>query len=214
MPVMGKDAQGRTHAPVAVRALLADAIGGVDEAGRGPLAGSVVAAAVLLRPGQIIPGVRDSKQLSAARRQALVPVIKQQALGWALGSASVAEIDQFNILQATLLAMSRAVAALGSWPALLQVDGNRLPRLPDFPGRLEAVVGGDRHCQAIAAASILAKVSRDEEMLAAHQQFPHYGFDQHKGYPTATHLQALQQCGPCILHRRSFAPVCQAMAVA
>lgn len=182
-------------------------LAGIDEAGRGPLAGPVVAAVVVLAPGQVLPGVRDSKQLSPARRAGLVPLIHREALDWALGEASPEEIDTLNILQATFLAMARAFAGLRHRPDLVQVDGNRLPRLDGYGGRLEAVVGGDRHCPAIAAASILAKVHRDEAMLALHGRYPGYGFAQHKGYPTADHLEALRRHGPSPVHRRSFAPV-------
>lgn len=182
--------------------------GGIDEAGRGPLAGPVVAAIVVLAPGQSIAGVRDSKQLSAGRREVLAADIRREALGWALGAAEPAEIDALNILQATFLAMVRAASALaGAIPPLIRVDGNRLPHLPGYSGRLEAVVGGDRRCQAIAAASILAKVQRDAIMQVLHGEYPQYGFDCHKGYPTAAHRAALHRHGPSPAHRRSFAPV-------
>ena len=175
---------------------------GVDEAGRGPLAGCVVAAAVILqRP---IAGIDDSKKLSARRREQLALVIKQQAHSWALASASVNEIDQINILQASLLAMRRAIEALAQPPRLVLVDGKHSP---DVAMPCRSVVKGDSLIPAISAASILAKTHRDSLMLAQHQQYPQYRFDLHKGYPTRLHLQQLQQHGPCPVHRRSFAPV-------
>jgi len=182
-------------------------IGGVDEAGRGPLAGAVVAAVVVLADGQRIEGVRDSKLLSARQREAAADRIRSEALAWALGRAEVEEIDAFNILNATLLAMQRAVAALPQQPGLLIVDGNRTPELTGFRGRLTALVGADRSCPAVSAASVLAKVARDEEMTRLDVMFPDYGFAEHKGYPTAGHRQALQRLGPCAAHRRSFRPV-------
>ena len=177
---------------------------GVDEAGRGPLAGPVYAAAVILDPQAPIDGVRDSKVLTAARREALSREIRERALAWAIASASVGEIDGLNILQATLLAMQRAVDALSIEPALARVDGNRPPRLRCV---VQTLVGGDAIDPAISAASILAKCARDEAMLALHERFPHYRFDRHKGYPTAEHLALLREHGPCPEHRRSFAPV-------
>ena len=177
---------------------------GVDEAGRGPLAGPVYAAAVILDPQAPIAGVRDSKVLTAARREALSREIRERALAWAIASASVGEIDALNILQATLLAMQRAVDALSIEPTLARVDGNRSPRLRCV---VQTLVGGDAIDPAISAASILAKCARDEAMLALHERFPHYRFDRHKGYPTAEHLALLRQHGPCPEHRRSFAPV-------
>lgn len=179
-------------------------IAGVDEAGRGPLAGPVVAAAVLLHPARPIAGLGDSKKLSARQRDRLFDLIRQQALGWAIAGASVAEIDRLNILQATLLAMQRAVAALRPRPEQVLVDGNRLPVL-DVPAR--AIVHGDARVAQIAAASILAKVHRDRWCLAADQRWPQYGFAAHKGYGTAAHMAALQAHGPCVQHRYSFAPV-------
>lgn len=179
---------------------------GVDEAGRGPLAGPVVAAAVILDPARPIAGLNDSKKLSAKRREALAVLIREQALAWAVAEASVEEIDRINILQASLLAMQRAVAALAIRPQSALIDGNRCPRL-DCPA--EALVGGDGRSAPIAAASILAKTVRDELMLAMHQRFPCYDFARHKGYPTAAHLAVLRQHGPCSEHRRSFAPVAQ-----
>jgi ribonuclease HII len=177
---------------------------GVDEAGRGPLAGPVVAAAVILDPLHPISGLNDSKKLSAKRREALAVLIRQHAIAWAVASASVAEIDQLNILYATMLAMQRAVAGLTIRPVGALVDGNRCPVL-DVP--CEAVIKGDSKNAAIAAASILAKTARDAEMLALHAQYPMYGFDQHMGYPTAVHLRALEEHGASAVHRRSFGPV-------
>jgi ribonuclease HII len=179
-------------------------IAGVDEVGRGPLAGDVVAAAVILDPRRPIAGLRDSKKLSAARREALAAEIRRCATGWALGRASVAEIDQLNILQASLLAMHRAVSALVPQPGYVLVDGNRLPR---WPYRSEPVVRGDDRVPAIAAASILAKVQRDGELAALDRRYPGYGFASHKGYPTAAHLAALRTLGVTPAHRRSFSPV-------
>ena len=188
-------------------------IAGVDEAGRGPLAGPVVAAAVVLAPGQHIEGVRDSKQLTARRRALLAGVIEREAVAVSLGRAEAAEIDELNILQATLLAMVRALQGLEALPELLQVDGNQLPPLGGYAGEARAIVGGDRLCLAVAAASILAKVSRDSEMLILDERYPGYGFAAHKGYPTALHRAALVRLGPCPEHRRSFAPVRSAMQV-
>jgi len=185
-------------------------IAGVDEAGRGPLAGEVVAAAVILDPRRPIDGLRDSKKLSAPRRDALAAAIRERALAWAIASASVAEIDELNILQASLLAMHRAVQALDPQPGFVQVDGNRLPR---WQYAAEAVVGGDDLVPAIAAASILAKVHRDNALIALDAQYPGYGFATHKGYPTAAHLQALESLGVTPMHRRSFAPVKKVLAL-
>ncbi len=182
-------------------------VAGIDEAGRGPLAGAVVAAAVVLAPGQILPGVRDSKQLSAARREALVDGIRSAALDWSIGIATHVEIDELNILHATMLAMSRAFAGLRQPPDLVQIDGNRAPQLSGFAGTVETVIGGDRSCPAISAASVLAKVYRDQLMMELHAEYPGYGFDRHKGYPTVEHRAALLALGPCPVHRRSFAPV-------
>ena len=179
---------------------------GVDEAGRGPLAGPVVAAAVILDPGQPIVGLNDSKKLSAKRREALAIEIRQKAVAWAVAEATVEEIDRLNILQASLLAMQRAVAGLAVAPERAFIDGNRCPVLP-CPS--EAVVGGDGKVEQIAAASILAKTARDATMLELHALYPHYAFDRHMGYPTALHLQALREFGACPVHRRSFAPVAQ-----
>ncbi|MFZ1640800.1 MAG: ribonuclease HII [Candidatus Contendobacter sp.] len=179
-------------------------IAGVDEVGRGPLAGPVVAAAVILDPARPIRGLADSKKLSATRREQLAAEIRAKALAWALGRAEVAEIDRINILQAALLAMQRAVAALSIVPEKALVDGNRCPVLA-CP--CEAIVKGDATIPAISAASILAKVARDAELCKLHDRYPHYGFARHKGYPTATHREALRRHGPCPEHRRSFAPV-------
>jgi ribonuclease HII len=179
-------------------------VAGVDEAGRGPLAGPVIAAAVILDPSHPIAGLADSKTLNPSRREALAATIRQHALAWSVGRAEVDEIDTLNILQATMLAMQRAVAGLTLAPGLVQVDGNRLPSLP-CPA--EAIVKGDAKVAAISAASILAKVTRDAEMMQLHRQYPGYGFDIHKGYPTPTHLEALERLGVSPIHRRSFAPV-------
>jgi len=179
-------------------------LAGVDEVGRGPLAGDVVAAAVILDPERPIEGLRDSKKLSEPRRVELAQQIREQALAWSIARASVAEIDELNILQASLLAMHRAVSALQPQPGYVLVDGNRLPR---WHYASEPVVKGDDRVPAIAAASILAKVQRDSELIALDRQYPGYGFAAHKGYPTAAHLQALQSLGVTPQHRRSFAPV-------
>jgi ribonuclease HII len=182
------------------------AIAGVDEAGRGPLAGPVFAAAVVLDSRCEIEGLADSKTLTPGVREQLAKVIKQQAIGWALGRAGVADIDRLNILQATLLAMSRAVVGLPVPTRLVLVDGNRAPPLA-CP--VQTIIGGDARIPQIAAASILAKVARDAEMCALDPYFPVYGFAQHKGYATPAHLQALQRHGVSPIHRRSFAPVRQ-----
>lgn len=177
---------------------------GVDEVGRGPLAGPVVAAAVILDPARPIAGLKDSKQLSERKREALAAQIRSDALAWALGRAEVEEIDAINILQASLLAMQRAVAALSLAPELVLVDGNHCPRLA-CPA--QAIVKGDNLVPAISAASILAKVSRDREMLDLDARYPGYGLAQHKGYPSKAHLAALQTLGASPVHRRSYAPV-------
>lgn len=177
---------------------------GVDEAGRGPLAGPVVAAAVILDPRRPIEGLRDSKQLAPARRDELAVTIQRRALAWAVALATVEEIDRVNILQASLLAMRRAVERLDPAPAFALIDGNRLPAI-DIPA--QAVIGGDASVPAIAAASILAKTHRDALMRALDASYPQYGFARHFGYATPEHLEALRRCGPCPLHRRSFAPV-------
>lgn len=184
--------------------LFDDLVCGIDEAGRGPLAGTVVAAAVILDPARPIAGLNDSKKLSAARREALAPEIREKALAWCVAEASVAEIDRLNILHATMLAMQRAVAGLAVAPERALVDGNRCPKL-EVPA--EAVVKGDGKVACIAAASILAKTARDAAMLDLHRLYPDFGFDRHMGYPTADHLARLQQHGPSPVHRRSFGPV-------
>lgn len=195
----------RPDAPAyATTVVAADRVCGVDEAGRGPLAGPVFAAAVVLDPARPIAGLRDSKQLTPARREALAEAIRERALGWALGRASVSEIDRLNVLQATMFAMHRAVAGLPWMPDLARVDGDRAPPLPC---RVQTIVRGDAIEPCISAASILAKTARDAAMLRLHHRFPGYGFDRHKGYPTAEHLEALRRLGPCAAHRRSFAPV-------
>ena len=177
---------------------------GVDEAGRGPLAGPVTAAAVMLDPGRPIDGLRDSKKLSAAARERLADEIRERAVAWCVAEASVAEIDQLNILQATMLAMQRAVAGLGRAPDDVMVDGNRCP---NWAWRSQAVVKGDDKIAAIAAASILAKTTRNQFMCRLHDEYPAYGFARHMGYGTAAHLDALKAHGACPQHRRSFAPV-------
>lgn len=177
---------------------------GVDEAGRGPLAGPVVAAAVVLDPLFPIDGLRDSKKLSAAHRERLAVLIRERAYAWSVGRADAGDIDRINILQATLLAMARAVAGLPTPPRHVLVDGLHCPRLPCS---VEAVVGGDRRIASISAASILAKVTRDAEMVQLDRRYPQYGFRRHKGYPTVEHREALLQHGPCPIHRRTFAPV-------
>ena len=179
-------------------------LAGVDEVGRGPLAGDVVAAAVILDPENPIPGLRDSKKLTAAKREVMAVLIRERALCWSIGRSSVAEIDDINILQASLLAMHRAVLGLKQQPGYVLVDGNRLPRW-SYPS--EPVVKGDDRVPAIAAASIIAKVQRDGEMLLLEQRYPGYGFARHKGYPTAFHMQALRDLGVTPVHRRSFKPV-------
>jgi ribonuclease HII len=181
---------------------------GVDEAGRGPLVGAVVAGAVVLDPLNPILGLKDSKRLTPARREALYAEIVLKAKAWGVGEASPLEIDQVNILQATMLAMQRAVddlcKRLGCWPDKALIDGNRCPRLP-IPA--EAIVKGDSKEPAISAASIVAKVTRDRQMEDLHTRYPDYGFLQHMGYPTPVHLAALRQWGACPEHRRSFSPV-------
>ena len=181
---------------------------GVDEAGRGPLVGSVVAGAVVLNPNNPIAGLKDSKKLTPAKREYLYEQIMLKAKAWGIGEASPEEIDQINILQATMLAMRRAVedlaSRLGSWPEKALIDGNRCPELP-IPA--EAIVKGDTKEPAISAGSILAKVTRDRQMAILHERFPQYGFAQHMGYPTAAHFAALKEFGVCEEHRRSFSPV-------
>lgn len=183
---------------------------GIDEAGRGPLAGPVVAAAVILDPERPIAGLNDSKKLSEKKRDALAEIIRERALAWAVAEATVEEIDRLNILQATMLAMQRAVAALSVKAESAMVDGNRCPRL-DIP--CEAVVKGDGKIASIAAASILAKTVRDAGMLVLHAQYPQYGFDRHMGYPTAAHFAALESHGASPVHRRSFGPVARQLSL-
>ncbi|USR41249.1 ribonuclease HII [Ectopseudomonas hydrolytica] len=184
--------------------LVEELVAGVDEVGRGPLCGAVVTAAVILDPLRPIIGLNDSKKLTEARREVLFDEIREKALAWCIARAEVEEIDRLNILHATMLAMQRAVEGLSVTPKLALIDGNRCPRLalPSAP-----VVKGDSRVPAIAAASILAKVSRDREMLEMDRRYPGYGIAGHKGYPTPVHLEALQRLGPTPIHRRSFAPV-------
>lgn len=177
---------------------------GVDEAGRGPLAGPVFAAAVILDPARPIPGLRDSKKLTAARRDELAVIIRRDALAWSVTQCCESEIDELNILHATMLAMRRAIDCLRHAPTLALIDGNRCP---PATVRCVPIVGGDDLVDAISAASILAKTGRDAALLDLHQVYPQYGFDQHKGYPTAMHLERLQQHGVSPVHRRSYAPV-------
>ncbi|OOZ37086.1 ribonuclease HII [Solemya velesiana gill symbiont] len=179
-------------------------IAGVDEVGRGPLAGPVVAAVVILDPGREIAGLADSKKLTEKRRERLDEEIKSCSLAWALGRAEVEEIDRLNILQASLLAMKRAVEALSVAPHHALVDGNRCPQLLCSA---EAIVGGDNSVPVISAASIIAKVARDREMIALDERYPGYGLAKHKGYPTKAHLEALAELGVTEIHRRSFGPV-------
>ena len=177
---------------------------GVDEAGRGPLAGPVFAAAVILDPARPIAGLRDSKKLTAARREALAIEIRTHALSWAIAECSEAEIDDLNILHASMLAMRRAIDSLHRRPTLALIDGNRCPVIAL---RCDAIIGGDDRVVEISAASILAKTARDAALLQLHAQYPHYGFDQHKGYPTALHLARLRLHGVSPVHRRTYAPV-------
>lgn len=183
---------------------------GVDEAGRGPLAGPVVAAAVILDPARPITGLNDSKKLSEKKRDALAVEIREKALAWCVAEASVEEIDRLNILHATMLAMQRAVAGLAIRPELAMIDGNRCPPL-EVPA--EAVVQGDGKIASIAAASILAKTVRDAGMLVLHERYPYYGFDRHMGYPTAAHCAALVEHGASPVHRRSFGPVARQLSL-
>ena len=183
-------------------------VAGVDEVGRGPLAGDVVAAAVILAESPP-KGVTDSKMFTPERREALAERIRDEAVSWALGRATVAEIDELNILRASLLAMRRAVEALSVQPSLVLVDGNLLPK---WPYEARAIVKGDLTEPSIGAASILAKVQRDADMLVLHEHYPAYGFDRHKGYPTKAHLAALETAGISPVHRRSFGPVRRLLA--
>jgi ribonuclease HII len=182
-------------------------IAGADEVGRGALAGPVYAAAVIFPPGRKLRGLNDSKKLSAEAREALVPKIHARAVAWAVATASLEEIERLNILHASLLAMQRAVEALGVVPALLRVDGLHRPAVTCCG--VEAIVGGDGRVPAIMAASVLAKVARDAEMRRLELDHPGYGFAEHKGYATPQHLEALQRLGPCSIHRRGFEPVSQ-----
>ncbi|OQX13864.1 MAG: ribonuclease HII [Thiothrix lacustris] len=183
-------------------------VAGVDEVGRGPLAGAVVAAAVILDPQRPIAGLNDSKKLTEKRRERLALEIREKALAWSLGRAEVEEIDSINILQATFLAMQRALEGLHIQPDLVKIDGNQCPKLAY---QMEAIIGGDATVAEISAASIIAKVARDAELVALDALYPQYGFAQHKGYGTAAHLAALQEFGATPIHRRSFAPVKKAL---
>ena len=186
-------------------------IAGVDEAGRGPLVGSVVAAAVILDPNNPIEGLNDSKKLSEKKREKLFVEIQEKALAWAIAEASHEEIDQINILQASLLAMRRAVEALHLQPEHVLVDGNKVPQ--GLTMSCDAVVGGDALHAEISAASILAKVTRDREMVVLDRQYPHFGFAKHKGYPTKAHFEAIAEHGVIDQHRRSYAPVKKVLAL-
>ena len=179
-------------------------IAGADEAGRGPLVGTVVAGAVILDKNNPIDGLNDSKKLSAKKREQLSVEIKQKALAWSVISVDADEIDRINILQASLLAMKRAIESLSTAPDIALIDGNKCPQLNC---RVEAIVKGDSRVAAISAASILAKVERDRQMFELHEQYPQYEFDRHKGYPTKVHMELLKKHGPCPEHRKSFSPV-------
>lgn len=180
-------------------------IAGVDEVGRGPLAGPVLAAAVILNPEQPIEGLADSKLLSSKQRETLFPLIQCKSIAWAIGRAEVNEIDAINIFQATLLAMERAIRSLSCKPQHILIDGTHCPNIDDYS--MQAVIGGDRLHTEISAASIIAKVIRDREMVELDKVYPQYGFAAHKGYGTAEHLAAIKKYGPCPIHRRSFAPM-------
>ena len=179
-------------------------IAGADEAGRGPLVGAVVAGAVILDEHNPIEGLNDSKKLSDKKRQQLAVEIKDKALAWSVVSVDAEEIDRINILQASLLAMKQAIESLATAPDIALIDGNKCPELSC---RVEAIVKGDSRVAAISAASILAKVERDRQMIELHEQYPQYEFDRHKGYPTKVHMELLKKHGPCPLHRKSFGPV-------
>lgn len=185
-------------------------VAGVDEAGRGPLAGPVLCAAVILPPDDGLAGLDDSKKLTEARRERLFDAIRDAAVGYAIVAVAAEEIDRLNIFQATMQGMARAIRALPVCPELALIDGNKIP--PGLPCPARALVGGDALERSIMAASVLAKVSRDRQMLALHAEYPEYGFDRHKGYPTPAHLQTLHRHGACPQHRRSFAPVRAAIA--
>lgn len=182
-------------------------VAGVDEVGRGPLIGNVVAAAVILDPARPVDGLTDSKKLSEKKREQLFPLIQERALAWSIAWATPAEIDELNILHATMLAMQRAVTQLSVVPEFALIDGNRCP--PGLPCASEAIIKGDLKEPAISAASILAKVYRDREMAELDQRYPDYGFARHKGYPTALHMERLRLLGPLPEHRRSFRPVAE-----
>jgi ribonuclease HII len=184
-------------------------IAGVDEVGRGPLVGPVVAAAVILDPDNPIAGIKDSKKLSEKKRESLNALIRERALSYAIGRAEADEIDEINILQASLLAMQRAIAKLSLKPQKVLVDGNRCPAI-NYP--VEAIIKGDQKITVIGAASIIAKVERDREMIEYENIYPGYGFAQHKGYPTKDHLKALQKLGPTPMHRRTFGPVARLLS--
>lgn len=186
---------------------IVEIICGADEAGRGPIAGPVYAAAVILDPDNPIEGLKDSKKLSEKQRDALAPEIKAKAKTWAIASCTIEEIDQLNILWASMLAMKRAIESLKVKPTIALIDGNRTPKGLTMPS--EAIVKGDAKVPEISAASILAKTARDAVMMELHAQYPEYGFDRHKGYPTAYHLQQLKKHGVSPVHRRSYAPVRQ-----
>ncbi len=186
--------------------VIAEVAAGIDEVGRGCLAGPVYAAAVILPPDHGLAGLRDSKKLSAAQRERLAPLIRERALAWAIGAADIEEIDRHNILQATFIAMRRAVGMLDLRPTLCLVDGNQMPPL-NLPTQM--IVGGDATVDCIMAAAIVAKVARDAEMNALDLRYPGYGFARNKGYGTAEHLAALRERGPCAMHRMSFAPCAQ-----
>ncbi|WP_339721154.1 ribonuclease HII [Marinomonas primoryensis] len=191
--------------PFVSQVYFGDLLAGIDEAGRGPLAGEVVAAAVILDPNRPIAGLADSKKLSEKKREALFVEIQEKAVAYGVASATIEEIDEINILHASMLAMSRAVALLSVAPEHVLIDGNRIP--PNLPCPAEAVVKGDARHAAISAASILAKVTRDRDIVQAAKIYPQYGFEKHKGYPTALHLKAIQVHGITPIHRRSFGPV-------
>jgi ribonuclease HII len=189
--------------------LTEEPVAGVDEAGRGPLAGPVVAAAVILDPDRVVSGLADSKKLSAGRREVLAEVIKSNALAWSVAWADAAEIDALNVLAATMMAMRRAILGLAITPAGIQVDGNRLPDLRFGARKIDglAIIGGDDKIPAISAASIIAKTTRDRIMVEMDKIFPNYEFARHKGYGTKIHCERLREFGPCEQHRQSFAPV-------
>lgn len=212
MAPAGRAGRVRTRRPLDPIGTVPPGLCGVDEAGRGPLAGPVHAAAVVLDPLRPIPGLADSKVLTPARREALAQQIRERALCWSVVAVEAAEIDAINILQASLQAMRRAVLALDPAPAAVWVDGNRLPDFSGHPFAVRAVVKGDARVASISAASILAKTARDACMRELAVRHPGYGFERHMGYPTPAHFAALRELGPCAIHRRSFAPVAMAIA--